>query len=493
MRRGLLLALAGLLLVPGGGGAVAQDGDPLGQDLSAILADTRLKNAQAGLVVRDATSGEVVFSSSSGRRMQPASNLKMLTTALALETLGPDFRWRTDVLTDGSRAGDTLQGNVYLRGTGDPTMAAKHYQDLAVMLAAGGIRVVTGSLVVDDTAFDQVPYALGWAWDDEPYAYNAETSALTLSPDAAFSAGTILVKVRPSVAGQPVRVELDPPNTHVQVVNTAVTGPGSVSVLRDHGTNVIRVSGATSGGRDVLATVHDPSGLVANVFRKALAANGVAVQGGTVAGATPASAVQAAHRDSMPLRELIVPLLKASNNMLTEVLVKTAGKSWHGGLAALRPKLAALGINPAELYVEDGSGLSRMDQISPDQLASLLVAARSKPWFSTWYEAFPIAGRDGTLVNRMKSTPAEGNVHAKTGSMTGVTALSGYVTSADGRQFVFSLVQNNFIGNAPKDLEDRVAIRLASDVKGQQVMTTMVAPPPASQRTDVECTWIQAC
>lgn len=493
MRRLALLALAGLLLTSGGGGAVAQDGDQLGRDLNGILADPRLRNAQAGLVVRDAASGEVVFSSGSASRAQPASNLKALTTALAMDVLGPEHRWRTDVLTDGVRIGNTVRGNVYLRGSGDPTTSPKDYRDLAATLAASGIKVVTGALVVDDTAFDKQPYALGWAWDDEPYAYNAETSALTLSPDPEFSAGTILVRTKPGAAGKPVQVELDPPNSHVKVVNTATTGAGGIAVDREHGTNVITVSGASTVPTEHTVTVHDPTGLVADVFRSALRDKGVFIVGGTESRAVPAKAQPVASHDSMPLREMIRPLLKDSNNMLAEVLVKTAGRSWHGGLAALRPKLAGLGIDPATLYVEDGSGLSRMDQMSPDQLSSLLVAARTKPWFSDWYEALPIAGVDGTLVNRMKGTKAEKNVHAKTGSMTGVTALSGYVTTADGRQLVFSIVFNNFIPASLKSVEDRIVIRLANDVKGQSVATIQTAPERPDERADVECSWIKAC
>jgi len=349
-------------------------------------------------------------------------------------------------------------------------------------------------LVVDDTAFDSQPYALGWAWDDEPYAYNAETSALTLSPDPpVYSSGTIFVRAKPGAAGKPVQVELDPPNAHVQVVNTAVTGAGGISVDRDHGTNVIRVSGATNTAVTRTVTVKDPTGLVADVFRSALRDNGIFVAGGVERRAVPARSTSLATHDSMPLRQLIRPLLKDSNNMLAEVLVKTAGRSWSGGLAALRPKLAGLGIDPAQLYVEDGSGLSRMDQISPDQLSSLLVAARTKPWFSDWYSALPIAGVDGTLVNRMKGTKAAGNVHAKTGSMTGVTGLSGYVTTADGRQLVFSLVFNNFIPTSLKYVEDRIVIRLANDVRGQSVATIQQVAPRPDERSDVECSWIQAC
>jgi D-alanyl-D-alanine carboxypeptidase/D-alanyl-D-alanine-endopeptidase (penicillin-binding protein 4) len=504
-----LIALLVLVFGLPGGGAVAQDGNVLGRDLDRLLADPRLAGASAGLVVRDADSGELLYTRSGAGRMAPASNAKLITTATALEVLGVDHRLHTDVLTDGRRHGGFLDGNLYLRGTGDPTMLAKDYQGLAASLATGGVRVVRGSLVADDTWFDAERLGTGWAWDDEPYYYNAQISALTVSPDTDYDAGSVVVRVKPATAaGGSAQVELDPPTDYLKIDSTATTGPGDgISVDREHGTNVIRVRGSIPVGAPAVTefiAVWNPTAFVASIFRKALADNGIRVIGGTEFRATPRDAEQLASRQSMPLGELLVPLLKLSNNMHSEMLVKSAGRkefgvgSWEAGLRALSAELPALGVDPAVLRLHDGSGLSRMDLVAPDQIVALLTAAKGKPWFDTWYRALPVAGepdrlQGGTLRNRMRGTAAQGNVHAKTGSLTGVTALSGYVTSADGRHLVFSLMQNDFVSEGPRDIEDAVAIRLANLRAGQGELVGTRSAAPVSTGSDLECSWTKSC
>jgi D-alanyl-D-alanine carboxypeptidase/D-alanyl-D-alanine-endopeptidase (penicillin-binding protein 4) len=406
-----VVAVAAGLSLSSSGGAGAAGDEALTADLDAILADKALKGADIGVVVRDANTGEVVYTRQSGRRSQIASNMKLVTTAAALDLLGPDHRWKTELVSNGTRFGPVLNGDLVLRGGGDPTMSQQRYQRLADTLKASGITVVNGALVIDDTKFDAQPYGVGWAWDDEPFSYNAETSALTLSPDAKFSAGTVLVRVKPgAAAGAPAVVSVEPANDHVQVVSTATTGTGSISVQREHGTNVIRVSGSTSVETTRLSTVKDPAGLVTSVFRKALKQNGIFVAGGVRRSKAPADAAVLASDESAPLSALNVPLLKDSNNMLAEVLVKTAGGSFSDGVRRLSTTWPGLGVDPGSAEVFDGSGLSRMSQFAPDDLASILIRARSRPWFGAWQAALPVAGVDGTLVNRMKNTPAAGNV-----------------------------------------------------------------------------------
>jgi len=506
---GVVVAAATGLTLTSSGGAVAGGNEALTSDLDTILADSGLKGADVGVTVRDANTGEIVYTRSGSRRSQVGSNLKVLTTTSALDLLGPDYRWKTELQSSGTRSGATLNGDLVLRGTGDPTMSAPRYNDLAIALKNSGVTQVSGALVLDDTAFDSQPYGPGWAWDDEPFSYNAETSALTLSPDAKISAGTVIVNVQPGAsAGAPVQVSVEPANDQVQIVNTATTGDGGISVERDHGTNVIRVSGSTSFATAALSTVKDPTGLVGSVFRKALEANGIQVQGGMRRGKAPQGAAVLASDQSMTLGQLMNPLLKNSNNMLAEVLVKSAGGSFGNGVNQLSRKWAGLGVDPNWVEIFDGSGMSRMDEISPDDLSSILVKAKTKPWFGTWQSSLPVAGRDGTLVNRMKGTKAEGNVVAKTGSMSGVSALTGYVTTQAGRQLVFSIVQNNLVlWFSPKTIEDKIAVRLANDggasvaatQKTQTVPQQRKAPAekptkvPAKERFDVECSWVNAC
>lgn len=513
---GGVLAAASLVLVAPRSGppASAADPDPLTADLDAILANPKLAGSDIGLVVRKAD-GTELYHHVSDRRQQPASNAKLITSTAALEVLGPDYRFSTTVSSTGRRTGPVLQGDLYLRGTGDPTMLAADYDALAAKVAASGIRFVHGNLVADDTWFDSLRLAPGWAWDDEPFSYDAQISALTAAPDTDFDAGSIIVKVTPGAAGAPVKVETVPPSGQVRIASTAVTGaPGSgshVTVDREHGTNVFTVTGSLAADarpvQDFMA-VWDPTGYAAGLFRDALTAHGVRVLGPTTRGATPAGTAPVADRQSMTLRELLTPFLKLSNNMHAETLVKAMGRatsgtgSWDAGVAAINRVLPGLGIDPTRLFLVDGSGLSRMDHLAPDQLSALLVAARSKPWFDPWFAALPIAGVSdrmvgGTLRSRMAGTPAAGNVHAKTGSFTGASALSGYVTAANGQPLVFSMISNNVVGISMRPLEDAVAVRLASwsGPGGASLAPPAVATQDVStaQSSELECSWIKDC
>lgn len=517
---GLVVAVGVSVAVVAPSGAAPSGPDALRVDLDDILADPRLDGAHAGVVVRDPATDEVLYSRQATARATPASNAKLLTAAAALEALGPDHRFRTEVVTDAPQVGPVLLGDLHLRGTGDPTVLAADYDRLAEQVAAAGIRVVQGGLRTDDTWFDDVPLGTGWAWDDEPYYYSAPVSALTVAPNTDFDAGTAIVRVRPTAEGLPAELELDPATGVVELDNRTTTsaagGEPDVVVEREHGGSRVVVRGTVPADAEPLeefTTVPDPSAYAADVFARALAAHGVHVRE-VGEGTAPEGARVVAARESMPLRELLVPFLKLSNNGHAEVLVKAMGRdvrgegSWPAGVAVLTEQLRALGLSPEALELVDGSGLSRMDGVTPEQLTVLLDNARQRPWFPAFSDALPVAGVadrmvGGTLRNRMAGTAAEGNVRAKTGSLTGVTSLSGYVTAADGRELVFSVVLNDFTSDSPRDLEDAIAIRLAEyrgaddQPRGRpQVPRTLVQRDDPRTRVDegaLECSWVRAC
>ncbi|HEX6353542.1 D-alanyl-D-alanine carboxypeptidase/D-alanyl-D-alanine endopeptidase [Actinophytocola sp.] len=503
---GLFSLLGAVLLVFGGAvPVVAQDRGALAADLDAILSAPGLVDADVALVVRT-LDGETVYSRDSNRRQQPASNTKLVTSVAALDILGPDYTFETTVHAGGRRHGPVLDGDLYLRGTGDPTMLAADYDTLARQVAAAGVKFVRGDLVADDTWFDDVRLGASWAWDDEPFSYSAQVSALTASPDTDYDAGSIIVRAAPGQDGKAV-VTTEPPTDYVTIVNTAVTGPaGSANTLdvsREHGANTFTVTGSIPAGGAVTSrwmAVWEPTGYAAALFRAALSRHGVRVLGRTTSGAVPAGARVVTSRQSIPLRELQVPFLKLSNNLHAEILVKAMGRAvsgrgtWSAGLAAAASRLPSYGLDPARLSLRDGSGLSRMDQIAPDQLATLLGAVRDRPWFPEWFAALPVAGKadrlvGGTLRSRMRGTAAEGVVHAKTGTLTGVSSLSGYVTNKRGEQWVFSMVTNNSIGVNLKALEDVVAVRLAQEGGGARIAT----PDLAAEMSELECSWEKAC
>ncbi|WP_285709798.1 D-alanyl-D-alanine carboxypeptidase/D-alanyl-D-alanine-endopeptidase [Microtetraspora sp. NBRC 16547] len=481
-------------------------------DIDQILSDSRLTMARAGVVVRNADTGEELYTLDGGKLFAPASNTKLLTSAAAMETLGADYRFTTDVLSKGK--------DLYLRGTGDPTMLTADYDALAAKVAASGVKVVTGRLIADDTWFDDVRLGTDWAWDDEPYYYAAQISALTASPDTDYDAGTVKVSVAPGDGpGKPAKVTTTPDTDYLKIVNKAVTGDDTdVLVEREHGGNTVVITGTVADPYNEWVTVWDPTLYAASLFRKGLAAHGVRVIGPTAHGATPSEAKTVATRESMPLSQLLTPFMKLSNNMHAEILTKAMGRkvsgegSWSSGLAVTKSFAKANGVQT--LSLRDGSGLSRMDGLTPSGIASLLVAAKGKPWFPAWYDALPVAGQadrmvGGTLRSRMRGTPAAGNVHAKTGSLTGVTALSGYVTSAEGEPLVFSILTNGYLSGAPRDLEDRIAVRLAQftrsapadvaadagagtpDAETLRTETPSAETPSAEtpQGDDLECSW----
>jgi D-alanyl-D-alanine carboxypeptidase/D-alanyl-D-alanine-endopeptidase (penicillin-binding protein 4) len=443
--------------------------------LEPLLADPRLVDAQVAVVVRDASAGTVLYERNGRARLIPASNQKLLIAAAAFTALGPGYRFRTSLLTSGRQRGQVLEGNLYLKGTGDPTMLPQRWSDMAAALANLGITRISGRLIVDDTWFDDVRLGPDWSWDDESFAFASQISALTVSPDEDFDAGSILIDLQPgSGPGAPARVVLTPPTRYVRIVNQVITEtPGAelrLNIFRGHGANTIVLTGTMPA--DVPAvrrriSIWEPTGYSADVFRTSLEQRGIRIDNPTAFGSVPLGARELASLESMPLSELAIPFLKLSNNTIAEILVKTMGRqvygegSWRSGMQVVADYLATIGIDPTSLRLRDGSGLSRLNLISARDLAALLVAVRRETWFTTFYDALPIAGVEerligGTLRFRMRGTPAERNVRAKTGTLTGVTALSGYCTGEGGQLLVFSILINNFVGSTPRDVEDAI-------------------------------------
>lgn len=479
--------------------------------LDKVLADARLDGGAVSVVVADAATGERLYQRDAGDRLMPASNTKLATSAAAMAVLGPDHRFGTEVLTDGRRHGSTLRGDLYLRGSGDPTMLAADYRRLAADLAASGVERVTGRLIADDTRFDDERVGRSWAADDESAYYSAQISALTVAPDTDYDAGTVVVEVTPGArAGERPTVKLTPPTDYVRIDVRGTTveqgGPDTLTVSRDHGTNTIRVSGDVPVGAPTAKewiAVWEPTGYAAAVFADALADRGVRVLGGSprLGLPTPAGARTLASHRSMPLSELMHPFMKLSNNMHAEALVKAMGVkasdrgTWGAGLAAVGGQLEKEGVSTAALRQADGSGLSRMNLFPAEELTTLLLAVRDAPWFDDWYASLPVAcapdrAVGGTLRSRMCGTPAALNARAKTGSLTGASALSGYVTDSAGRELVYSIVLNNYLASSVKGVEDAVVVTLASsDTAAGKVEAVPPLRTRGAQTGALECSW----
>ncbi|GAA2745777.1 D-alanyl-D-alanine carboxypeptidase/D-alanyl-D-alanine-endopeptidase [Kitasatospora cinereorecta] len=475
------VALAGTLLVGSAQADSPTPADPtLTADLDAILSDARLANAQAGVVVVDAATGQPVYQHQPNALLTPASTMKTVTSTAALDLLGADHRFTTEVRTAGTRRGGVLVGDLVLRGGGDPSLRPQDLDDLAAKVAAAGITTVTGRVLADGSRYDNTPLGPGWAWDDEPYSYSPQISGLTLAPDAEYTMDAVQVTVTPGEAGKPAQVALNPAEAPMKLsgqITTGAAGSGSsADVERKRGVNELALTGSVAAGSAPAVfwtTVENPTVYTGDVFAGALARHGVRVVR-PVAQATGSETSDAlASHDSATIGELMAPMLKLSNNGIAEHLTKEIGKvkggqgSWTAGLTQIKAYLKANGLElPAGRQV-DGSGLSRYDLITPAKMNGLLQVARTKPWFQQWYDALPVAGNParmvgGTLTARMRGTAAQDNVHAKSGSMSGVDNLAGYVTAPDGRQLVFTVMVSNFAGTSPRPLIDAIAVRLAT-------------------------------
>ncbi|WP_030162089.1 D-alanyl-D-alanine carboxypeptidase/D-alanyl-D-alanine-endopeptidase [Glycomyces sp. NRRL B-16210] len=480
--------------------------------LDDILQDPRLTDSQTGVVVADAATGEVLYDRGGAKRAIPASNDKLTTTAAALDALGGDFTYVTEVI-GGEPVDGLVSGDLYLRGTGDPTVLEADYDKLAEDLAGLGVTSVSGDLIADDTAFDAVRSGTEWGWSDLQYTYAAEVSALTVASGDDFNAGSVRVFIEPGAAeGDPAEISVVPANDYVEIVNNATTGAATeVTVDRDPHDNVIRVGGTVAaGGEGTFATraVIEPTQLVADVFADSLAEAGITVDGEIRFGeAAPQDGEVLAAHESAPLSELTAEVLKPSNASMAEALFKTLGYEASGkgtfesGKAAVYAAIEPYGVDTGPVRQVDGSGISRHNLLTAGMLTDLLVGVQDAPWFDTWYEALPIACGDdaGTLAGRMCDTPAEGNVHAKTGSMTSVSALSGYVTDADGRELVFSAIFNDYLYSTVKDLEDQIAAALAgysatatqSQISAFAEAEAVDELPDEDPNHNLECTWVE--
>lgn len=267
----------------------------LSQALAALGQDKALVGASSGVMVRDAESGTVLYQAHAEQRLAPASNMKMFTSLAAFGVLGADYRFETRLLTTGEQRGNTLQGDLYLQGSGDPTLHPDDLDTFAATLAQRGVRQIHGRLILDASAFDQTPFGAGWSWDDEPFAFAAPISALNYAFTPGGDINVVRVDVQPGArAGAPGRVSFYPANDAVTLVNrTSTGGDTALTFERQPGSNRVVVSGtiaAQAEARSRLITVDQPTRVVGALLQNALRAHGITLRGNAEEGVTPAGA-----------------------------------------------------------------------------------------------------------------------------------------------------------------------------------------------------------
>ncbi len=429
------------------------------QSIHDALDSDALKTAFVGIEIADASTNRILVSENADRLFEPASCCKILTSAAAITVLGMKFRFETDLALIGSRSKPHQStADVVLIGHGDPVLNTRDLLDLAHQLK-GKVSVVR-RLEYYDGSFDSQRLGAGWAWDDEPYYYSPQFGGLNCCENV------VSLSFRPGKIGRPPQVVENPVLPQLRIVNRIVTieKPDNTDIhfTRTEGRNEIQLSGtisrSPSGTQKNLAvlTFEHPGKMTALLAIDALRAQGIKVLQSTpiqIAEIPPNVHIVASHL-SVPLARMLTLMNKPSDNLIAECLLQAcgleaAGKSTLGfkgtALTTTRAALATMGANLSELHQVDGSGLSRQDFVSPANLVTILASLRALPEFQIFFQSLPIAGVDGPLAWRMKHTRAANNCHAKTGYLSGVSTIAGYVTGRDGTPFIFAIMINNHV------------------------------------------------
>ena len=424
-----------------------------------------------GILIVDAATGEMLYERNADSYFVPASNMKLLTTALALDTLGLGYRFRTTIETNGKVEEGILKGDLVLVGRGDPNLSNRKFpfdtkeefdgpperalNELADQVVAHGVKEISGDIVGDDSYFPRERYPDGWEIDDMVWEYGAAISAIVVDDN------TVRLTLTPGEkAGDAVLASMEPVTPEFEVKNEVKTvsakEKGELRLTREPGANVVVVSGTMSAGsttRKLILAIQEPAQHAASILARQLAERGVKFSGKIRASheANPEDGPRTvlAEHLSLPLGETVTLVNKISQNLHTEILLRASARQqgrWQTPeeLAKFPEAFyAKVGIAPEDVIQTDGSGLSRHDMVTPRALVTLLQYAQKQPWFSALYASLPVAGVDGTLTDRMKNAGVTGKIHAKTGSVTHVRTLSGYAETIHGRKLIFSFLSNN--------------------------------------------------
>lgn len=445
--------------------------------------ERQVEGVRLGLMVAT-LSGEVIESDRAQERFIPASNTKIFTAAAAFHFIPsltePDPMLGTSLLLLPDEA--DAPPSLMLRGAGDPKLADRAdcltncLSMLADAVVARGIERV-GNVVGDGSLFPYEPYGLGWSWNNLPFYFGAPVSALTVNGNS------LALRVSPGAAeGDPVLAEWAAGDDLMPVVIEAVTsapgGENELSLLRWPGTEDVRVSGSLPLGtapRNYFLSVNEPAEIAAQRLRRLLEARGIIVEGEMVvrtrkdSAPLPDGLEEIARLEAPPLIEAVNDVSRDSDNLAAELLLRhvaraTGGEGSDDGLEAINQMLEEAGIGRVEVELFDGSGLTPYNRITPAAMVKFLTWAAAQPWGNAFRETLPVGGETGSLARRFRGTALQGRIFAKTGTVQGVNALSGYMIAASGETLVFSVIANDRPADAPSVLAliDRMLIDIAA-------------------------------
>ena len=451
-------------------------------EIDRLIDDGELASARWGISVLSLKDNRIVYERNANKLFTPASNMKLFPTAVALEFLGADHRWRTSVYaTSSPDATGTVNGDLVLYGRGAPDLRAvaragsenaNSLAQLASDLHNRGVRHIRGNVIGDESYFRGNPLGDGWQWNDVQWYYGAEASALTINHNE-----TSVNVLPPDSRDTPPVIRVGDPTGYVTVENKMRIGAAgermTLGIQRGLSDNVVRVWGTFppgSKGFGARLSVHRPALWAAKLFLDALKARGISVGGQALARDAqepiadrfdPQQATELAHVLSKPLREIIKDTNKESINLYAELILRTLGRERAALLSSTEPRDRELGDDEIGLAIirlwlnrsrvsmqgvalHDASGLSRLNLVTPRTFVQLLAAMHQSPNNQVFRESLPLSGRDGTLGYRLKDYADR--VAAKTGYITYDAALSGYVTTSEGEVFAFSIICNDETG-----------------------------------------------
>jgi serine-type D-Ala-D-Ala carboxypeptidase/endopeptidase (penicillin-binding protein 4) len=467
----MLLATACLLSLTVGDTDLSRE---VTAQLHEVLASPALAKAKVGVYIKRLEDGRELFVKDPDALLIPASNVKIVTTAAALSVLGPDFRYVTEVFAGPDAAG-MVDGDLVVKGYGDPSIVPERLWYLANRIFYAGVREVRGDLVIDDSYFDGSRQANGFEQDRTSNAYMALSGAVSVGFNA------IQIHVLPSpMPGSHARVLIDPPSRYAEVVGsvTMVSRGRSyvnVDVVPSGDRSIVRVSGrmnVAESGRGFWRRIDNPPVFAGEVLRTALEQVGVKVRGRVKTGRVKDGAMKVLTAPSPRLAEILNLVNKSSNNFMAEQVALTIGAAAFGAPATWNKAQAALdrfletdvGLKKGSYALKNGSGLHDVNRFTPRQMVQVLECMFKKPGVSPEFIAsMAVAGGSGTLAERMQKTEAAHLLRAKTGTLSNASALSGYVTVKSGETLAFSIIVNDYdspIGNVWQ-VQDHMGAMLA--------------------------------
>lgn len=444
----------------------------LDKEITKIIKKSK-KPVHIGVVIRQAKTGKVIYNRKGNYLFAPASVQKLLTATAALHYLGPSFSFKTKLFTSGKKTNGTLKGNLLVQFNGDPELTADDLESLIEALKENGITKIKGKVFIDTSAYDSLYYPPGWVWDDLSYSYAAPLSAAIIDKNA------FILRLTPNVKiGAPPTLSVDIPNQTVHFTNHIKTTKTfnkecPVTIYSDFN-NHYMLSGCLNknwGRQRRNVALRDPVPYISTLLIEDLKENNITYSGKISSHKTNKQYKLLAEHDSAPLRKILKDMLKKSDNLISDSLLKQIGHryfhqpgSWSNGVKAMTKILAETKIDFKGNLIDDGAGLSRYNLLSPYQLSELLQYVYHKPSLRrVLIQALPIAGIDGTLVERMISEAKDKRIRAKTGSMTGITSLAGYIYTKNLGVLTFAIMINGFVGKRHPytKLEDKLCKFLA--------------------------------